>query len=71
MDLVIHLFTIQKCTVRVGEVLTSILEFIKEECSSALMIRLNLPQDPGPMMRFYGISQILWSVYEDSILFPD
>lgn len=60
MDLVIHLFTIQKCTVRVGEVLTvSILEFIKEECSSALMIRLSLPQDPGPMMRFYGISQIL------------
>lgn len=43
MDLVIHLFTIQKCTVRVGEVLTiSILEFIKEECSSALMIRLSL-----------------------------
>lgn len=60
MDLVIHLFTIQKCIVRVGEVLTiSILEFIKEECSSALMIRLSLPQDPGPMMRFYGISQIL------------
>lgn len=42
MDLVIHLFTIQKCIVRVGEVLTSILEFIKEECSSALMIRLSL-----------------------------
>lgn len=39
--------------------LCSILEFIKEECSSALMIRLSLPPDPGPMMRFYGISQIL------------